>query len=66
MGHVIVVFGTLIALNFGVGFMVSDYLYEDETKEGVVEVQEVAPEQAAQVEGVVEATVEVPAESEAK
>ena len=62
MGHVIVVFGTLIALNFGVGFMVSDYLYEDETKEGVVEVQEVAPEQADQVE----ATVEVPAESEAK
>ena len=62
MGHVIVVFGTLIALNFGVGFMVSDYLYEDETKEGVVEVQEVAPEQAAQVE----ATVEVPAESEAQ
>lgn len=45
MGHVIVVFGTLIALNFGVGFMVSDYLYEDEAKQGVVEVQEVAPEQ---------------------
>jgi hypothetical protein len=62
MGHVIVVFGTLIALNFGVGFMVSDYLYEDETKEGVVEVQEVASEQAAQVES----AVEVPAESEAK
>lgn len=62
MGQVIVVFGTLIALNFGVGFMVSDYLYEDETKEGVVEVQEVAPEQAAEVE----ATVDVPAESEPK
>jgi len=62
MGHVIVVFGTLIALNFGVGFMVSDYLYEDETKEGVVEVQEVAPEPSAQVE----AAVETPAESEAK
>jgi len=62
MGHVIVVFGTLIALNFGVGFMVSDYLYEDETKEGVVEVQEVASEQPAQVE----VTVETPAESDAK
>ncbi|OUS28354.1 hypothetical protein A9Q99_12590 [Gammaproteobacteria bacterium 45_16_T64] len=61
MGHVIVVFGTLIALNFGVGFMVSDYLYEDETKQGVVEVQEVAPEQA---ESAVE--VEVPVEPTAQ
>ena len=42
MGHVIVVFGTLIALNFGVGFMVSDQLYDDETNQGVVEVQEVS------------------------
>lgn len=50
MGHVIVVFGTLIALNFGVGFMVSDYLYEDDAKEGVVEVQEAATEQPEAVE----------------
>ncbi|MCG8312987.1 MAG: hypothetical protein MI976_07195 [Pseudomonadales bacterium] len=46
MGHVILVFGTLVAINLGLGYMVSDYLYEDEQQEGVVEIQEVAPEEA--------------------
>ena len=58
MGHVIVIFGTLIALNFGVGFMVSDYLYEDDVKQGVVEVQEVVAEEPAAVEATVAAPVE--------
>lgn len=44
MGHVIVVFGALIAVNLGLGYMVSDYLYEEDAKEGVVEVQEVDSE----------------------
>ena len=39
MGHIILVFGTLIALNFGIGYQVSDELYEDQ---GVVEIQELA------------------------
>ena len=46
MGHVILVFGTLVAINLGLGYMVSDYLCEDEQQEGVVEIQEVAPEEA--------------------
>jgi len=46
MGHVIVVFGTLIALNFGVGFMVSDQLYDEEPNQGVVEVQSLVDDQA--------------------
>lgn len=48
MGHVIVVFGTLVAINLGLGYMVSDYLYEDEAQEGVVEIQDVAPEAEVQ------------------
>ncbi len=44
MGHVILVFGTLVAINLGLGYVVSDYLYEDEQQEGVVEIQEVSPE----------------------
>lgn len=47
MGHVILVFGTLVVINLGLGYAVSDYLYEDEEKEGVVEIQEVSPEDAA-------------------
>ncbi|MDX1695301.1 MAG: hypothetical protein R3208_16160 [Ketobacteraceae bacterium] len=47
MGHVIVVFGTLVAINLGLGYAVSDYLYKDEEKDGVVEIQEVSPEEAA-------------------
>ncbi len=40
MGHLIVILGTFIAFNFGVGHTVADNLYEDEMTEGVVEVQE--------------------------
>ena len=40
MGHVILIFGTLIAINFGIGYEVSDKLYED--SEGVIEIQEIA------------------------
>ena len=40
MGHIIIIFGTFIALNFGVGHTVADSLYEDERTKGVVEVQE--------------------------
>ena len=40
MGHVIIILGTFIALNFGVGYTVADDLYEDEARKGVVEVQE--------------------------
>lgn len=47
MGHVILVFGTLVAINLGLGYVVSDYLYEDEQQEGVVEIQEVSPEAVA-------------------
>ena len=47
MGHVILVFGTLVVINLGLGYAVSDYLYEDEQKDGVVEIQEVSPESTA-------------------
>ena len=47
MGHVVLVFGTLVAINLGLGYAVSDYLYEDEQQDGVVEIQEVSPEEAA-------------------
>lgn len=44
MGHVLLVFGTLVAVNLGIGYMVSDYLYEDEQPvQGVVEIEEVEP-----------------------
>lgn len=51
MGHVILVFGTLVAVNLGIGYMVSDYLYEDEEQQvqGVVEVEEVAPAAEVQI-----------------
>ncbi|MCG8673218.1 MAG: hypothetical protein MI867_27770 [Pseudomonadales bacterium] len=55
MGHVILVFGTLVAINLGLGYVVSDYLYEDEQQQGVVEIQEVSPEAAASTEPAVEA-----------
>lgn len=55
MGHVILVFGTLVVINLGLGYAVSDYLYEDEQQEGVVEIQEVAPEEAAAQEPAAEA-----------
>lgn len=46
MGNVILVFGTLVAINLGLGYMVSDYLYEDEQQQGVVEIQEVSADEA--------------------
>ena len=42
MGHIIIILGTFIALNFGVGHTVADNLYENEAAKGVVEVQEEA------------------------
>ena len=45
MGHIIIILGTFIALNFGVGHTVADSLYEDEMTKGVVEVQEEASRQ---------------------
>lgn len=42
MGHVFVIFGTLIAFNYGIGYMVSDRLYEDDpTKQGEVKIEEI-------------------------
>jgi hypothetical protein len=46
VGHVLLIFGTLVAVNLGIGYMVSDYLYEDDAVQGVVEVEEVAPADA--------------------
>ncbi|MBV1920582.1 MAG: hypothetical protein KUG73_07855 [Pseudomonadales bacterium] len=46
MGHLIVILGTFIAFNFGVGHTVADNLYEDEMTKGVVEVQERALKQS--------------------
>lgn len=44
MGHVLLIFGTLVAVNLGIGYMVSDYLYDEkDPAHGVVEVEEVAP-----------------------
>ncbi len=40
MGHVLIILGTFIAFNFGVGHTVADNVYEDERAKGVVEVQE--------------------------
>ena len=42
MGHIIIILGTFIAFNFGVGHTVADNLYENEATKGVVEVQEEA------------------------
>ncbi len=42
MGHIIIILGTFIAFNFGVGHTVADNLYEDKMIKGVVEVQEEA------------------------
>jgi len=40
MGHVIVILGAFIAFNFGVGDTVASHVYERESAQGVVEVQE--------------------------
>lgn len=47
MGHVIVIFGTLIALNMGFGYWLSEQNAEDQPKQGVVEVEDVQGEAAA-------------------
>lgn len=47
MGHVIVIFGTLIALNMGFGYWLSEQNAEDQPKQGVVEVEDVQAEAAA-------------------
>ncbi len=68
MGHVILVFGTLVAINLGIGYMVSDYLYEDEEPiEGVVEIEEVAGAEqpkAEQAQEAASAPVEIDLKSE--
>lgn len=44
MGHVIVIFGTLIALNMGFGYWLSEKNAESNQPEGVVEVEDVQAE----------------------
>lgn len=47
MGHVLAVFGALVALNFGVGYMASDALYEDESAlQGEVQIEEINTQKA--------------------
>ena len=53
MGHVIAIFGTLIALNLGFGYWLSEQSDVAEPEQGVVEVEEVVPADQA---------VEAPAE----
>lgn len=47
MGHVIVIFGTLIALNMGFGYWLSEQNAEKQPEQGVVEVEDVQAEAAA-------------------
>ncbi|WP_290581553.1 hypothetical protein [Ketobacter sp.] len=47
MGHVIAIFGTLIALNLGFGYWLSEQNDVAEPEEGVVEVEEVPADPAA-------------------
>lgn len=49
MGHVIAIFGTLIALNLGFGYWLSEENKESQP-EGVVEVEEVNQEPEAALE----------------
>lgn len=42
MGHVIVIFGTLIALNMGFGYWLSEQNADGTQPEGVVEVEDVS------------------------
>ncbi len=46
MGHIIIIFGTLIALNFGFGLWVSDQVEAENTEAGVVEIEQVPADQA--------------------
>lgn len=45
MGSVIAIFGTLVALNLGFGYWLSEQNENSQPQEGVVEVEEVAVEQ---------------------
>lgn len=45
MGHVVVIFGTLIALNLGFGYWLSEQNDTQQPEEGVVEVEEVSVDQ---------------------
>lgn len=47
MGHVIAIFGTLIVLNIGFGYWLSEQDGGAEPQEGVVEVEEVTPSDEA-------------------
>lgn len=44
MGHVIVIFGTLIALNMGFGYWLSEKNADSNQPQGVVEVEDVQAE----------------------
>ena len=44
MGHVIVIFGTLIALNMGFGYWLSEKNAEKQPPQGVVSVEDVQAE----------------------
>lgn len=48
MGHVVAIFGTLIALNLGFGFWLSEENAAAEPEEGVVEVEEVSVDEAVE------------------
>ena len=50
MGHVIAIFGTLIALNLGFGYWLSEQNDVAEPDQGVVEVEEVPAEQAVEAQ----------------
>lgn len=45
MGHVIVIFGTLIALNMGFGYWLSEENQDQQPAQGVVEVEDVQAQQ---------------------
>ena len=55
MGHVIVIFGTLIALNMGFGYWLSEQNAEKQAQ-GVVEVEDVQAEAQAPAAAPAEAT----------
>lgn len=52
MGHVIAIFGTLIALNLGFGYWLSDQNDAAQPDEGVVEVEEVSVDQPVEPQAV--------------
>ncbi|HEX4938214.1 MAG TPA: hypothetical protein VFX11_06035 [Candidatus Kapabacteria bacterium] len=56
MGHVIVIFGTLIALNMGFGYWLSEQNAENQPQQGVVEVEDVQADASAPAAAPVEET----------